>query len=154
VSVAAGTCLASRCLETALLYLLISRSLHSNSSTRYNIVAFFPDNATSNLWVLDLTLDLLGSTFFGIYAVFCRCGGGVVGKGRRKSVKESICTVILRKICVMLRIWDCVCRYSCHSYANCKGSYKQFSRHGNNSGITYAEYNTEHIETTATNRQI
>jgi hypothetical protein len=34
--VAAGTCLPCRCLEAALVYLFISRSLHSNSSTRYN----------------------------------------------------------------------------------------------------------------------
>jgi hypothetical protein len=35
VSFAVGTCLPSRCLETALVYLLNSRSLHSNGSTRY-----------------------------------------------------------------------------------------------------------------------
>jgi hypothetical protein len=34
VSVAGGT---SRCPETALVYIPISQSLHSNSSTRYNI---------------------------------------------------------------------------------------------------------------------
>jgi hypothetical protein len=39
VSVAAGTCLPNHCLETALVYLLISRSLHSNGSTPYNIMA-------------------------------------------------------------------------------------------------------------------
>jgi hypothetical protein len=33
---AAGTCLPSRFLEAALVYLVISRSLHSNGSTRYN----------------------------------------------------------------------------------------------------------------------
>jgi hypothetical protein len=33
VSVAVGTC----CLETAVIYLLTSRSLHNNGSTRYNI---------------------------------------------------------------------------------------------------------------------
>jgi hypothetical protein len=37
VSVVAGTCLPSYCLETALVYLLISRLLHSNGSTCYNI---------------------------------------------------------------------------------------------------------------------
>jgi hypothetical protein len=37
-SIAAGTRLPSRYLETALLYLLISRSLHSNGSTRYRIL--------------------------------------------------------------------------------------------------------------------
>jgi hypothetical protein len=37
--VAVGKCLPSRCLETALVYLLISRSLRSNGSTRYNIFA-------------------------------------------------------------------------------------------------------------------
>jgi hypothetical protein len=36
VSFAAGTCLPSLCLEAALVYLLISRSLQSNGSTRYN----------------------------------------------------------------------------------------------------------------------
>jgi hypothetical protein len=36
VSVALGTCLSSRRLETDLIYLLISRLLHSNSSTHYN----------------------------------------------------------------------------------------------------------------------
>jgi hypothetical protein len=36
VSVAPGTCLPSRCLETTLIYLLISRSLHSKGSTCYN----------------------------------------------------------------------------------------------------------------------
>jgi hypothetical protein len=38
VYVAAATCLESRCLETALEYLLISRWLHSDGSTRYNII--------------------------------------------------------------------------------------------------------------------
>jgi hypothetical protein len=38
VSVAAGTCLQTRCLEMALVYLLISWSLLSNGSTRYNIL--------------------------------------------------------------------------------------------------------------------
>jgi hypothetical protein len=33
-----GTCLLSRCLETGLVYLLISRSLHSNGSICYNIM--------------------------------------------------------------------------------------------------------------------
>jgi hypothetical protein len=37
VSVVAGTCLQSRCPETALLYLLISRLVHSNGSIRYSI---------------------------------------------------------------------------------------------------------------------
>jgi hypothetical protein len=37
-SVAAGTCLLSRCPETALVYPSISQSLHSNGSARYNIV--------------------------------------------------------------------------------------------------------------------
>jgi hypothetical protein len=37
VSATAGTCLPSRCLDTALVYLLISRSLHTNSSTLYDI---------------------------------------------------------------------------------------------------------------------
>jgi hypothetical protein len=37
VSVAAGTYLPSRCSETALVYLPISPSLHSNGSTRYNM---------------------------------------------------------------------------------------------------------------------
>jgi hypothetical protein len=37
-SFAAGMCLPRRCLETALLYLPIWRSLHSNGSTRYNIL--------------------------------------------------------------------------------------------------------------------
>jgi hypothetical protein len=37
-SVAAGTCLPSCCLETALVYLPTSRSLHSNRSTCYNII--------------------------------------------------------------------------------------------------------------------
>jgi hypothetical protein len=36
VSVATGTRLPSCCLETALVYLLISRSFYSNTSTRYN----------------------------------------------------------------------------------------------------------------------
>jgi hypothetical protein len=36
VFVAAGKCLPSRCLETVLVYLLISWSLHSNGSTCYN----------------------------------------------------------------------------------------------------------------------
>jgi hypothetical protein len=36
--IAAGTCLSSRCLETSLVYLLISRSLHSNGSAHYNIL--------------------------------------------------------------------------------------------------------------------
>jgi hypothetical protein len=36
VPVAAGRCLPSRCLETALVYLRISRSLHSNGPARYN----------------------------------------------------------------------------------------------------------------------
>jgi hypothetical protein len=40
VSVAAGTCLPSCCLETALVYLLTSRSLHSNGSTRYNMFLY------------------------------------------------------------------------------------------------------------------
>jgi hypothetical protein len=38
LSFAAGTCLASRCLETAVVYLFISQSLHSNRSTRYKIL--------------------------------------------------------------------------------------------------------------------
>jgi hypothetical protein len=38
VSVAAGTCLPSCCPETALVYSPISRSLHSNGCTRYNII--------------------------------------------------------------------------------------------------------------------
>jgi hypothetical protein len=37
--VAAGTCLPNRCLETALVYSPISRSRHSNGSTRYSIIA-------------------------------------------------------------------------------------------------------------------
>jgi hypothetical protein len=37
VSVAGGTCLRSRCPETALVYPPISRSLHSNGSKRYNM---------------------------------------------------------------------------------------------------------------------
>jgi hypothetical protein len=37
VSLVAGTYLLSRCLETALVYLLISRSLHSNCSACCNI---------------------------------------------------------------------------------------------------------------------
>jgi hypothetical protein len=36
VSLAAGSCLQRRCPETALVYLRISRSLHSNGSARYN----------------------------------------------------------------------------------------------------------------------
>jgi hypothetical protein len=35
--VAVGTCLQGRCLETSLIYLPISRSSHSNGSTRYNV---------------------------------------------------------------------------------------------------------------------
>jgi hypothetical protein len=38
VSVAAGMCLLSLCLETSVVYLLISRSLHSNDSMCYNII--------------------------------------------------------------------------------------------------------------------
>jgi hypothetical protein len=38
ISVSTVTCLPSRCLQTALVYLLISRSLHSNGSTRYTIM--------------------------------------------------------------------------------------------------------------------
>jgi hypothetical protein len=38
VSVAAGTCLLSRCPETVLEYLPISLSLHSNGSTRCNVL--------------------------------------------------------------------------------------------------------------------
>jgi hypothetical protein len=38
LSVAAGTCSPSRCLVTAVVCLLISRSLHSNGSTRYSIL--------------------------------------------------------------------------------------------------------------------
>jgi hypothetical protein len=38
VSVDAVTCLRGRCLETALVYLLISRSLHSNGCTRYTMI--------------------------------------------------------------------------------------------------------------------
>jgi hypothetical protein len=60
VFVAAVTCLPSHCLETAWVYLLFSWSLHSNGSTGYNIVACLLGNATNKLWVLDLTLDLLG----------------------------------------------------------------------------------------------
>jgi hypothetical protein len=41
VSVAAVTCLPSRCLETALVYLSISRSLHGNGCTRYTMNAYF-----------------------------------------------------------------------------------------------------------------
>jgi hypothetical protein len=37
VSVAAGTCLPRRCIETDLVYLLISWSLYSNGSTRYSL---------------------------------------------------------------------------------------------------------------------
>jgi hypothetical protein len=37
VSVATGTCFPSHCLETALVYLPISRSLQRNCSTHYNI---------------------------------------------------------------------------------------------------------------------
>jgi hypothetical protein len=39
VSVAAGTCLPSSCLEAALVYLLISRSLHRDGSARYIIIS-------------------------------------------------------------------------------------------------------------------
>jgi hypothetical protein len=38
ISVAAKTFLPSRCLETALVYSLISQSFHSNSSTRYSMI--------------------------------------------------------------------------------------------------------------------
>jgi hypothetical protein len=41
MSVAAGTCLPGRSLETAGVYLLISRSLHSNGCTRHNIIRRF-----------------------------------------------------------------------------------------------------------------
>jgi hypothetical protein len=40
VPTAMGTCLTSCCLETVLVYLLISWSLHSNSSTCYNIIGY------------------------------------------------------------------------------------------------------------------
>jgi hypothetical protein len=32
---------------------------HLKSRQNHNIVAYLPGNATNNLWVLDLTLDLL-----------------------------------------------------------------------------------------------
>jgi hypothetical protein len=38
VFVAAGTCLPSRCLETALVYMPTSQSLHSSSYARYNVL--------------------------------------------------------------------------------------------------------------------
>jgi hypothetical protein len=49
VSVAAGMCFPSCCLETSLVYLPILRLLHSNSTTGYNIVTYMSDYR----WVLD-----------------------------------------------------------------------------------------------------
>jgi hypothetical protein len=40
VSIAVGTCLQNHFLETALVYLLILQSLHSNGSTCYSIIRF------------------------------------------------------------------------------------------------------------------
>jgi hypothetical protein len=48
--IALGTCLPRRCLEMGLVYLLISRSLHSNISTRYN--------------TLDTMLETTGRWFY------------------------------------------------------------------------------------------
>jgi hypothetical protein len=42
-------CLSSHCLETALVYLLISQSLHSNGSTCYNIFQELFPSCTQNL---------------------------------------------------------------------------------------------------------
>jgi hypothetical protein len=56
-----GMFLTSRCLETALVYLLISRSLHSNGSTRYYIflrnVGWLSPDSTA-LYLLDLVFSL------------------------------------------------------------------------------------------------
>jgi hypothetical protein len=60
VSVATtGTCLPCRCLETALVYLPISRSLHSNVSTRYHM-----KNVSVNVLDLNEILALCSPTQF------------------------------------------------------------------------------------------
>jgi hypothetical protein len=59
VFIAMGTCLPSRCLETVAVIRLISRSLHSNGCTRYNIVMCWSDCRRGLDWLSDLLDSLI-----------------------------------------------------------------------------------------------
>jgi hypothetical protein len=62
-----GTCLPSRCLEMAVVYFLISRSLHSNGSTRHNINSIRQSSREADSYSACHEI----SQYFRIQKVYC-----------------------------------------------------------------------------------
>jgi hypothetical protein len=86
------------------------------SGVMYDTFTYFP------LLVLRIGVVFSCSRYLCICSVlssvFIVYRGGVGEGETREGLGGSVCTAILCEFCVMPRIWDCVYRYSYHSYAN------------------------------------
>jgi hypothetical protein len=102
-----GTCLPSRCPETVLVYPPISRSLHSNGPTRYNIIHRRTSCLPSGLFLSGFPINILDAFFFFPFS-YMPCPLTIEGSYRRSRTagRRRSCSLESGSCHVRLALWS------------------------------------------------